>query len=144
MRAKTINEDQKFERGKDPKSSMNIGGINIYDEYDSKVEALEMALQVERINADNEWSEYLEKTFNGKRITAIMRKLPSLSREKLNVKTIDNEAREFTIVVQDTNSSQALSDGAGRGGYNIVPTIIIADTDNNMYSMKINQKIYFG
>jgi hypothetical protein len=34
MRAKTIKEEQNFERGLDPKASMEVGGINLQESFD--------------------------------------------------------------------------------------------------------------
>jgi len=142
MRARTINEIQNFERGKNPKSAMGVGGINLYDVYDERIEELEMNIQGARVSADNDWIDYLEKTFRGKKITAVMMKMATFNSDKKNMSWKDAKRGEFTIVVQDIRSDQALSDGAGREGYTVVPRIILADMDNNMYSMDLKQKIY--
>jgi hypothetical protein len=60
MRAKTINETQNFERGINPKESMNIGGFNLGHVYNETI-----------LKAEREWKKYLDQ-FIGKRISFVI------------------------------------------------------------------------
>lgn len=141
MRAKTINEDQNFERGKAAKAALGIGGINLYDLYQDRMRNLEEEISLAKINTNEEWEEYLSKTFVGKRITGIMTRMVTFN-IKTKERSLDAQKHgEFTIEVQDIKPGENLSDAIGRN-VEISPQIIIADMDNKIYTMRLNQKIY--
>lgn len=142
MRAKTVNEAQNFERGKNPKAALGIGGINLYDLYEERMSDLEREISMSKINADTEWEEYLRENFVGKKITAHMTRMVTFN-IKTKQKSLDSETKygEFTIVVQDIRPGESFSDAIGRN-VEISPQAIVADMDNKIYTMRLNQKIY--
>jgi len=142
MRAKTVNEDQNFERGRTAKAALGIGGINLYDLYQERMEELEREISMSKINADTEWGEYLRENFVGKKITAHMTRMVTFN-IKTKQKSIDSETKygEFTIVVQDIKPGESFSDAIGRN-VEISPQAIVADMEGKIYTMRLHQKIY--
>jgi hypothetical protein len=142
MRARFVNEVQNFERGQDPKKSMGIGGINLFDQYEDKIDDLEAALSMTKLSASEEWGEHLRKLLVGKTITANMNKLPSISNK--GIPGTKYERGEFTITIQDVKPGESLEDALDRN-FQVTPQLILADEKNNIYSMKIieGEKIYF-
>jgi hypothetical protein len=133
MQAKKVFEVQNFERGKTPKASMALGGIVLEKECRNRIEEIRQARkQVETI-ANQKWEKYLRKTFIGKRITAKMTSLPSVD-IKTHLWSGKRETKDFTITVEDVNTQQ-LTD--------LLISIGVADTDNNMYVLPLDEKIYF-
>ena len=86
MRAKTINEDNNFERGLDPKDAMGIGGIVLEDKYFDMV-----------VKAKQKWNKYLG-TFVGKTVSVY------LDPDRYASVTTSNERK--TIKVTDVSSDQ--------------------------------------
>jgi len=116
MRAKTINEEQNFERGLDPKQSMDIGGIDFSKQLGELV---------------REWEKNVGKSVLGKTITAIMYELrPNGS---------DGIEKTQTITVTEIDNLYTLGMmGANNSNYNL-----IVETDNGKrYCMGLDQKIY--
>lgn len=141
MRAKTINEDQNFERGRTAKAALGVGGINLHNLYRKKIEKLESEISLAKNSADTEWEDYLRETLVGKKITAKMTKMVTF-----NIKTkVRSEGGqkygEFTIEVQDIRPGEDLSEVIGRN-LEMTPQVIIADMNNSLYTMKLDQKIY--
>ena len=143
MRAKAVNEEKvNFERGRNPKAGLGIGGIHLDKKFLDRLNDLEMELGGVKVNADEEWHEYLKDLLVGKRITAEMTKLHTMN---MKTKKMQGESKtgEFSIEVQDIQLSDNLSDIISSTISRSLPTIIVADMENNMYSMKMSQKIYF-
>jgi hypothetical protein len=141
MRAKTVNEDNNFERGKNPKAAIGIGGINLSEIYQEKMDDLFNEIAMTKFHANEEWSEFLTKTFVGKKITAHMTRMVTFNL-KTKERSLDGQkSGEFTIEVQDIKPSEDFSDFIGRN-VNIAPQVIVADTDNKMYTMRLGQKIF--
>jgi hypothetical protein len=141
MRAKTVNEDQNFERGKNVKAAIGIGGVDVKDIYDEKKDDLLRQISMAKTNADEEWEEFLVKTFRGKKITALMTRMTTFNLTTKERSQEGQKTGEFTIEVQDIKPSGALSEALDRN-FEISPQVIVADMDNKIYSMKLNQKIY--
>lgn len=116
MRAKTINEEQNFERGKDPRASMDIGGIKFTTQLYEFVK---------------QWEENIQKTLEGRTITAVMRELKSDGNEgrtknqTVSVKEIDNI---YTLGYMGENNSNW--------------HIIVITDDKKRYNFSLDQKIY--
>jgi len=143
MRARTVNEDQNFERGKNPKAALGVGGINLYDLYQNKMKDLEGEISLAKINTDAEWEEYLRKNFVGKRITAVMTRMVTFN-IKTKERSLDAQKHgEFTIEIQDIKPGENLSDAIGRN-VEISPQAIVADMEGKIYTMRLNQKIYIN
>ena len=140
MRARTVNEEVNFERGQDPKESMGIGGINLADEYDEKMYELKYSLDATKEKYDIEWEEYVGEVLRGKTITAEMTKMPTM--DKSGAMSGKHERGKFTVKVQDVKPSDEFSKNIG-SNVHIMPSIIVADIDNNIYQMKMDQKISF-
>ena len=100
MRAKTINEVQNFERGKNPRSSLGIGGVQFgVEKYKMK----------EKLKKD--WADFVKKTLMGKTITGTFNKLKGDIIERnwgeytVKVKVISNlDIDDMGIVVSDENN----------------------------------------
>ena len=115
MRANPVN----FERGKDPKSSIGLGGIN----YEEKFQKLY-----------NEWAESMNK-WKGKTITANMTKHWS----EPGGKFFDNEGI-YTIEVSKVDYP---SSRATKGfGMPINWKIYVNDINGERYSIDLDQKIH--
>jgi hypothetical protein len=141
MRAKTVNEDNNFERGRNPKAAIGIGGINLFEIYQEKMDDLNNEIAMTKFHANEEWSEFLTKTFVGKKITAHMTRMVTFN-IKTKERSLDGQkSGEFTIEVQDIKPSEDFSDFIGRN-VNIAPQVIVADMDNKIYTMRLGQKIH--
>jgi hypothetical protein len=142
MRAKTVNEDVNFERGRNPKESMGIGGLELSEEFEERMDQLKMKVDGIKATEDEDWINYLEETFIGKKITAEMTTMPfmNLKSKEMSGK---RETGKFSIEVQDIKLTDNLSDIMDSPITRSYPKIIVADMENNIYEMKMNQKIYF-
>ena len=82
---------------------------------------------------NQEWEMYLQKTLVGKKITAKMTSMPTM-----NTKTKEmhgkRETKNFTITVADVVTSD-LSE--------LLLNIVVADENDKMYGLSLNDKIYF-
>ena len=137
MQAKKVFEVQNFERGKNPKSSMDLGGINLESQVQERLKKLNEIKGEAAVTANQDWDMFLQETLVGKKITAIMTSMPTFKVKKeggIGEQVGKRETKEFTIIVQDLQSDD-LSE--------ILSTIVIADTDNKMYNLHLNNKIYF-
>jgi len=83
MKAKFINEIQKFEQGLDPKEAMGIGGIVLEDVYINTI-----------VKAKQEWNKYVQ-SFKGKKISFY--KDPAQYLAKIHDELV-------TIIVEDISS----------------------------------------
>jgi hypothetical protein len=126
MRAKKIFE---FQKNNNPKASLGIGGINFYDHIKNETEDLEDEINMLKSSCLMNLGEYLRENLIGKTITAEVNELPKI--DHLYAKTYKRIVGKHTFKVQDINFN-ALND----------THVVIADVDNNMYTMKLNQKIY--
>jgi hypothetical protein len=133
MKAIKVLEVQNFERGKNPKASMDLGGVVLEKEKQERFEKMKESQREAEVIANQEWDMYLQETLVGKKITARMSKLPTM-----NIKTKEmsgtRETKDFTIVIEDI-STDNLSE--------LLLNIVVADTDHNMYSLHLKDKIYF-
>lgn len=144
MRERTVNEDQHFERGRNPKTSMGIGGINLLDELSSRIDELEYEIGMSVRSADEEWKEWLSKTLVGKTITAKMTHHPAVN-TKSGESIKSKGSWEFTIKVQDALPGDDIAKIQDKSTYTAPAedqNIIVADMDNNIYSIKITNKIH--
>lgn len=139
-----IKESVNFERGKNPKSALGVGGIVLSNELEEKVDELkyEIAMQVKGVS--DEWAEWLRETFVGKTITAQMKHHPSVNMETKK-SSPSKGSGEFTIKVQDIVPGDSIEDIFNKETY-VRPieeqTVMVADTNNNIYSIKVKDKIY--
>jgi len=141
MRAKFVNEVQNFERGKSPRSAMGIGGVDLKKEFEEKLNDLQQQISGNKANADEDWEEFLRKTFVGKKITSYMRKLISIDTKTGKTKPWKSEKEDYTIVVQDIKPGDELSNAVDRPQF-YSGNLIVADMENNMYEISLNQKVY--
>jgi len=142
MRAKTVNEEVNFERGKSPKATMDIGGIDLAEKFKDRLNDLEMEIGGVKVTADEEWYEYVKETLVGKRITAEMVRMQTMDIKTGKMQGTQKRG-DFTIEVQDIQLSDNLSDIVDSTFSRSIPRIIVADMENNMYQMSMNQKIHF-
>jgi len=116
MRAKTINEEQNFERGIDPRASMDLGGIKFTTQLYEFVK---------------QWEENIQKTLQGRTITAVMRELKNDGNEGVTKKQ--------TITVKEVDNIYTLGYmGENNSNWHIV---IIADNQKR-YNFSLDHKIY--
>lgn len=116
MRAKTVNEDQNFERGKDPKASLGIGGVEFTKQLGNLVK---------------EWEIGVGKSVLGKTITAIM--------YELQPNGYDGIEETKTVNVTEIDNIYTL----GMMGTRNFNYHLIVKTDNGKrYCMDLDQKIY--
>lgn len=142
MRAKMVKEGINFERGKNPKATMDIGGIDLAEKFKDRLNDLEMEIGGVKVTADEEWYEYVKETLVGKRITAEMVRMQTMDIKTGKMQGTQKRG-DFTIEVQDVQLTDNLSDIISSSIQRSIPGIIIADMENNMYQMKMNQKIHF-
>lgn len=132
MQAKKVFEVQNFERGQNPKASMDLGGIVLEKESRNRLEKMRDTQREAETIANQEWKGYLQKIFVGKKITARMTSL-----QTMNMKThklSERITKDFTITVEDI-VTQPLTD--------LLISISVSDTDHQMYSLPLDEKIYF-
>lgn len=122
MRANTVN----FERGVDPKASMEIGGINFGIELDQIID---------------EWKIRLEKLILGKTITTGMRKILETGHkgesEKITKKVIKVDR------IYDSHPSICWISQSTRKGMTLF-VLVITTNDNERYSIELDQKIWIN
>jgi len=133
MQAKKVFEVQNFERGKNPRATLDLGGIVLEKEKRKKHQEMKDAQKDAEVIANQQWEMYLQEILVGKKITAKMTSLPTMN-VKTHVMTGKRETKDFTITVQDI-STQELTD--------LLINIVLADTENNMYAISLDEKIYF-
>jgi len=148
-----INEAQEFERGKNPKKALGVGGLDLGSDYERRIEDYKMAISGATVSHTDEWIEFLKDNLRGKEITAEMKMLRTFSvggdkPKPINKSDADFSKREQTITVQDVKPSWGMGDdfSVHIGGSPLSaspPKLIVADMENNIYEMPINQKIYF-
>ena len=88
MRAKTINELNRFERGKNPKSAMDIGGFIPDDYFNETVQ-----------KAIDSWEQYMKEKLEGKWVLGKLRTMGGDG----NWKTIDDAEIKVYKVWFDRN-----------------------------------------
>ncbi len=137
MQAKKVFEAQHFERGRSPKASMDIGGIDLFKEASQRLEDLNEKKKDVEIEANRDWEMFLQETLVGKKITAVMTSMPTFKIKPeggIGEKVGKRETKEFTITVQDVKADD-LSE--------MTVAMIIADMDNRVYQLYLKDKIYF-
>ncbi len=141
MRARTVNESQNFERGTNPKKAMGIGGLDLRKEYEERLDELKMSISGMEVQANEDWFNYIRKTLVGTQITAYMTQLMSI-----NTKTGESSKKrhkgDISIEVQDVKPSPDFTEGLAKHMMTM-PKLIVADMENNMYELVLNQKIHF-
>jgi hypothetical protein len=111
-----VYEVQNFERGQDPKAAMDLGGIKFTTQLYEFV---------------NQWEENIQKTLQGRTITAVMRELKSDGNE--------GATKKQTITVKEIDNIYTLGYmGENNSNWHIV---IIAD-NKKRYNFFLDQKIY--
>jgi hypothetical protein len=116
MRAKTINEEQNFERGLDPRASMDIGGIDFGKQFAKMSE---------------EWEEKVKKSIEGKTITASMTELKQNGTE--------GRTKKQTAMVKEVDNIYTMGFmGGNESNWNLV----IETPEGVRYSLTLDQKIY--
>ena len=128
-----------FERGQDPKAAMDIGGIDLVNDYSDKIEEIKSDVEDIKRQRSEEWKDFVRKTLVGKTITVDMAKLPSISPSGKSRGKY--ERKVFTITVQDAMPSGDIGEDAVNDRYSPTPSFVVADTENNMYQLNIDQKI---
>lgn len=131
MRAKTINEIQKFERGQDPKASMDIGGVIFQEIYDKMSIDLEIKKAKVINKAIKDWTKFVQQTLVGKTITAKMQKLAKIDTKNNNRMIGKTTTDTFTILVMEVIIDKAVFDKDFRN-----TSIIIAGDDNEIYVLR--------
>lgn len=137
MQAKKVFEVQNFERGQSPKKALDLGGIDLSQEIQKRIEELKERKREVEIEENQNWDMFLQETLVGKKITAKMTSMPSWKVNKdggIGQKVGTRETKEFTITVQDVNSDD-LSE--------MLMAVVVADMDNKMYQLYLKDKIYF-
>ena len=147
MRARTVNEDVNFERGRNPKKSMDIGGLDLATDYQRRVDEYRQSVEGTTLSHTDEWKEFLRDTLVGKNITAEMKKLPTIS--KSGKTQTPFERGEFTIEVKDVLPTWGMGEDfsvhLNEGPFQQTPPkLIVADMDNNMYELSMDQKIHLN
>jgi hypothetical protein len=140
MKAKKVFEAQNFERGQNPKKTLDLGGIDLFKEVSKRLETLKERKEEIEIEENKNWEMFLEETLVGKKITAKMTSMPAWKVNKeggIGEKVGTREIKDFTITVQDIQSESIESFRDMRA------SIIVADTDNKIYQLHLNDKIYF-
>jgi len=111
-----VYEDQNFERGIDPRASMDLGGIKFTTKLYEIVK---------------QWEENVQKTLLGRTITAVMRELKSGGNE--------GATKKQTVTVKEIDNIYTLGYmGEENSNWHIV---IIAD-NKKRYNFSLDQKIY--
>ena len=111
-----VYEDQNFERGVDPKASMDLGGIKFTEQLYEFVK---------------QWEDNIQKTILGKTITAFMRELKGGG--------IDGPTKKQTVTIKEIDNIYTLGYmGEGNSNWHLV---IIAD-NKKRYGLTLDQKIY--
>lgn len=118
MKAKTINEFN-FERGQDPKSSMEIGGINFGEEFN---------------NYYNKWYNNIKSSIEGKNIIAVVTEY--YVKNKINHPI--NERKKTIMGINNVKGPWVQSSNTSK----IFFTITFRDSQGILYSMELNQKIH--
>lgn len=122
MRAKNVNEDINFERGQNPKATMELGGVNYQGEFDKLFDV---------------WMKELKK-LKGKTITGDINKHWMDS----NYSMQDDLRKRSVKVNEIDNFPHVHSTGGGRA----VSWMIFFDGEEEgkkfRYSMLLNQKLY--
>ena len=145
MRARTVNEEQKFERGKNPKEALGVGGLDLYNDVVQRVEDLDYEIGQVKFGLDEKYQEDLEKMLVGRTITAYMEKLMTINPK--TGKTVSKSGRgDYTVKIADVKPNDKLSEWHERykmAGFS--PKIMIAGEDGNIYTLQIaqNKKIHF-
>lgn len=124
MRAKTINEVNKFERGMSPKAAMDIGGVNFGEEFQEEFEQIAF-----------KWFRKL-KGLEGKTITTKALKFYKAN----NIQITDWE--EHTIKVENVLEPSLRVNISSKGDVSIVVNLWVID-ENFRYDLgDLNKKIY--
>ena len=153
MRARTVNEAQEFERGKNPKQALGVGGLDLGKDYEERIEEYKMSISGTTLSHTDEWIEFLRDTLVDRTITAKMKMLRTFSvkgdkPEPVNKPNADFSLREQTIQVQDLKPSWGTGEdfSVHIGERLLTPTppkLILASMDNDIYEMPLDQKIHF-
>jgi hypothetical protein len=139
-----IKEAYNFERGQNPKKSLDIGGITLENKLEERVEDLEYEIAMLTKGVSDEWTEWLRETFIGKTITAKMQHHPSMNMETKK-SSPSKGSGEFTIKVKDIIPGTSIEEMLNKENY-AAPVkdqkIMVVDPDNNIYSIKVSDKIF--
>jgi hypothetical protein len=145
MRARTVNEEVNFERSQNPKTALDIGGIDLFKNLEKILDELDYEIGQSKFSAGEEWAEFLENNLIGKTITADMKKLPGID-TKTGKSTSKYESGKFTIKVVALKMGEEFGEMYDQYKHiGFVPQIILADEDGGIYSISLRagQKIYF-
>jgi len=140
MKAIKVFEIQNFERGQNPKKTLDLGGIDLFKEASKRLESLKERKEEIEIEENKNWEMFLQETLVGKKITAKMTSMPAWKVNKeggIGAKVGTRETKDFTITVQDISTENLENFRDMRSA------IIVADTNNQMYQLYLKDKIYF-
>ncbi len=139
LKPEYLNETQNFERGQDPKAAMGIGGVELMDDYNERISDLKVDIEDLKSAYSESYKDYIREILPGKKITAKMSTLPTISKDGKSKGKY--ESGEFTITVQDAMPSGNIGEEATRSGYGASPSLVVADMEGNMYQLNLDQKI---
>ena len=117
MRAKTINEVMRFELGLNPKAAMSIGGVVLEDAYNQILK-----------DPINKWEKFITKTLIGKRVSGSF----------LKFGTQDDGSRGWYSVENVTFRINNIKSWENNGDIDVI------DDEDNVYCIKLDQKIHIG
>ena len=144
MRAKSVNESQNFERGKNPKTALGLGGIVIEKELGTRIDELEYEMAMAAKATGEEYVEWLRKTFVGKTITAEMQHHSPMNPDTKKIQKSKGSG-EFTIKVKDILPSDSIEEMMNKENFTAPvenQSVIVASTEGDIYSIKVKTKIY--
>jgi hypothetical protein len=118
MRALTINEIQKFERGLNPKAAMGTGGLKLEDAFNTLIKP-----SIEK------WEAYITKTLVGKLVSGTFLKFD---------KDMHAGGKAGWREVTETFRVNSITNWEPDG------TINVKDVEGVSYVISINQKIHIG
>ena len=141
---RNVNEAQNFERGKNPKTALGLGGVVLENKLGTRIDELEYEMAMVAKAAGEEYAEWLRKTFVGKTITAEMQNHPRMN-PKTKKTSPSKGSGEFTIKVQDMLPGDSIEDMMNKENFTGSvenQSVIVASTEGDIYSIKVRNKIY--
>lgn len=116
MRALTINELMRFERGLNPKAAMGIGGVDLQNAFNQILK-----------DPIDKWEKFIVKTLVGKRVSGSF----------LVFRTTEH-GRKWVPIENATITVKEIKSWERDGDINLV------DETGDTYSIQLNKKIHIG